>query len=352
MTSRARCAVGAVFACALCASLVFAGCQIGVGPGGPPPAGPPGPPPGSAAGPPPASGPAVGGGGGETVSANPNCPTPANHCLAEDVMFAGKKAFTARYEYVFAARMTGQPGAGGDATFLSLNDGGELVTQHYYQTRAAQPGEVAVGTMVIMPHINRDGVYVAPETRDKAHKTRWWLARVTSVASADRGYVIVSGGYKIATNALRMVEGDTSPTVSVGGAEDAHYLKDEHWVVVPKGLPAKRYVYGFVGAAIQAPTAETKGDGHFISLQDGAIGWNKGFKTRPADKADLQVGTYAFMPHINRDGVYQAPESRLKSLSTRWWVAKIVDTSELYKGVVEVAGGYKIAAAAIRVQAN
>jgi len=267
-------------------------------------------------------------------------------------MFAGNKAFRARYVYLEPARMTAPAGSGGDATFLSLRDGGSVVTQHFYQTRVAQPADIAVGKLVIMPHINRNGVYVAPETRDKAHKTRWWLARVSSVASADAGYVIVSGGYKIATNALRVIEGDTSPTVTIGGAEDGHYLTGNHWIVVPKGLPEQRYRYGFVGAPIQPPTAQTKDDGNFINLSTGEVGWNKGFMTRPAQQADLQVGTFAFMPHINRNGVYQAPDSRLKSLTTRWWVAKIVDTSELYKGVVEVAGGYKIAAAAIRVQAN
>jgi len=332
-----------LLAVALAGASLFA-CEVGggVGPGAQQPAQPmPGEPQ-----------PATGGGGSGAgaVAGGPNCPTPANHCLDAGILFAGKKAYQQGYIYVDPATMTAEPGPSGEATFMSLRDGGTLVTGHFWRTQAAQQNQLTIGTLAVMMHRSSQGVYVAPTSRDEAHKHRWWVSRIVSNKTLDNGYVHVTGGHKINANAIRIIDGDQSPTIASSGVEDDHFVQDDHWLVAKKALPDKGYVYASLALAAKPPTAETGGEGQFLQTRDGQYVWSRhAWRTRRATQADVRPGMHVFMIHRSKSGVYVAPESRAEALAHRWWTAKVVDTSELYKGVVEVAGGHKVALAALRV---
>ena len=156
--------------------------------------------------------------------------------------------------------------------------------------------------------------------------------------------MLVSGGFRVAVSALRAIEGDTSAGVQLGGAEDAHFVRADHWLVSDKPLPAQGWQWVDLAVALKNPSAATKREGQFMRTGDGWILWTAhAHRTRPATQADLKVGGFAFMPHVKKNSVYGAPSSRKVALGSRWWVARIVDTSELYKGVVTVAGNYKVA---------
>ena len=286
------------------------------------------------------------GAGGGGVSYSPDCPTPQDHCLTGDDVLVAKKAYGTGYVYLEAAVQQSQPEASGEAKFMSRRNGETVISRHFHQTRPASVNELSVGRIAVMFHgKKKDGIYQPPPNREKAHSGRWWMARIASVAPASNGYVIVAQGYKIATTNLRYIEGDESPTAVVGGAEDAHFLRDDHWIIGEDKLPDSGYDYVGVGAPIQAPSAETRGEGHFIRTRDGQIMWTEhAWSTRPATKNDIQVGHHIIMFHGKKtNGVYQAPRSRADALSGRWWTAKVVDDSRLYKNVVGVAGGYQIA---------
>ncbi len=322
------------------AGMFAAACQVGAGmtSGAQQPAQPMPAEPVPAAG---NAGPAVGG---------PDCPNPENHCLAEDILFAGKKGFDKGYIYADPARMTAEPGPSGEATFMSVRDGANLVTSHYWRTRAAQANELAIGALAVMMHRSQGGFYVAPTTRDEANKHRWWIARIVSNNTLDQGYVVVSGGYKVNANGIRVIVGDESPTVAANRQEDAHFLQPGHWIVSKKPLPEKGYSYASLALAVKAPSEETGGEGDFLLTRDGSYEWTRyAWQTRPATEADLRPGVHVFMLHRSKGGLYIAPESRVDALAKRWWTAKIVDASELYKGVVQVAGGYKVAVDGLRV---
>jgi hypothetical protein len=288
---------------------------------------------------------------GSDVAANPDCPNPANHCLAEDVVLVASRGLDNRaYIYLEPSRQTGPANSAGEATFLTLRQGKDLTTRHAFRTRPAHDEDLAVGALAVMLHRKEGQIYRAPSTRKEAQSHTWWLARIVSVASVDQGFVVVSGGYKIAPNAVRVVEGDDSPRVTVSSEADAHFLSPDHWIVADRELGNRKYVYAQAAAPIQAPSPATKGEGHFILLDKGAITWSAhAYRSRPATKADMRVGMTVIAFHRKDGPVYAPPRERSEALTGRWWVAKVVDTSSLHRGTVDVAGGYTIRVDAIRV---
>lgn len=344
-------------ACAAAGLILTSGCKVEgalKGPSGsssttsaqneppPPEQAPPAADPGSAG--------TAGGAGG------PSCQYPDNHCLDADVVFAGDKAWERSYVYVDSVKMTAEPNASGEASFMSLRDGGELTTSHFYRTYRPDPSQLRVGQMVVMLNAkDRNGAYRGPEDKEEAHGGRWWLTRIISVAPlAQGGELIVAGGHRVRADAVRLIEGDEKETVVVNGAEDTHHLQAEHWIISDRKMPDKSYSYATVGAAIQAPSEQTKGDGHFIDLHDGHSVWTKhAWRTRPATKEDIKLGRHVFVRNAkDQDGNYRAPKDRVDAISSRWWIAKVTDDSELYKNSVTVAGKYRANLEALRVVAE
>lgn len=288
--------------------------------------------------------------GGAVANHTPGCEFPANHCLPDDVYIVANHEFKKGYVYAFAGRMMGQPGSSGEATFLNLKKGTQEAKMNYYRTRPSNPAELAVGQLVAMFHHRDGGVYVAPETTDKAVSGTWWISRIVSTVGLSQGSVIVAGGHIVSAGNLRLLEGDTSQTASVGGAEDQHFLRDGHWIVANNALGKRKYVYASVAAAVQTPSAQTKNEGHYLRLKDGAYVWTReAWQTRPATQADLQPGVIVFMAHHREKGTYVRFTERHKSVAGTWWVSRVTDTSELYRGTVTVAGGHRVAVDNLRV---
>ena len=287
---------------------------------------------------------------GPGVEVSPGCEFPTNHCLPADVLIVSQKAFDKGFVYAHPARQMGQPGPTGEATYLALNNGKEIVTAHAYATRVMAPSDIAVGRLVVMFHAQDAGFYRKPKNTAEATGRRWWIARITNVMGLSQGYVQVSGGYKVQSDNLRSIDGDQSPAVALSGAEDHQFVRADHWIVANKPLPEKNYIQASVGVAVALPSPETKNQGHFIRVNNGKILWTQhAWRTRPATEADLQIGRYAFMPHTQKDKVYQIGKDRAATIGRRWWIAKITDTSEAFKGVITVSGGYKVALTSMRV---
>lgn len=340
------------FSCILFSALaaVAGGCQIkgSLGAGGRGTAPEPPPPQAEASADPGHHGGAAGGADGEGYSAD--CPNPDNHCLTDDIVFAADKSFTRGYIYVDAARMVREPEGSGQAELLSTRNGQNLVTEHFWATRPASPDDLVVGRLAVMLHKGERGVYRRPKDRKEAESRRWWLARIVNVTPLDRGQVIVSGGHVVEADGIRVIDGDESPTTVVQGDEDAHYLTNSHWIFADKPLPDRGYIYASVGAVIEPPSRRTKNQGHFLDVRTGEALWSgHAWRTRPAGERDVRVGDFVAMAHIGDRGLYRAPKSREEAMGRRWWIAKVVDTSEMFKGVIGVAGGHKVSVDAARV---
>jgi len=283
--------------------------------------------------------------------ASADCPNPQNHCLAEDVVIVSDRAYEKGYIYGFAARPVGAANAAGEASYMNLKSGETVVTEHVFPSHPAAAAELQVGRIALMFHRGDSGMYVPPRTREEAQGGRWWVARIVSVANASQGYVLVAGGYKIATSNLRVLDGAPSPTATVSPQVDEHYLSEDHWIVSDGGgLPERRYIYASVGAPIQTPSPQTQNQGHFIRTREGRIVWTEhAWRTRKATKEDLRPGMHIVLFHGKDGGTYVGPDSRAKALSGRWWITKITDTSTLFRNTVQLAGGYTADLSALRV---
>ncbi len=131
------------------------------------------------------------------------------HFVPDDVYFIPERPLgNERYQWADPARMIAPASAAtkGEAQFV-LTSGGKLVfTKYFLKTRVAGPQDLRVGTEVI--GFNRTGdnsIYRAPKSKEEAlGNTRWFLTRIVDVSDIAKGYVIVSGGDKVANTALRV----------------------------------------------------------------------------------------------------------------------------------------------------
>lgn len=138
---------------------------------------------------------------------------------------------------------------------------------------------------------------------------------------------------------------------------DKHFLQATEYLITLrqyKGGSGWEHVY--IARMVTPASAQTKDEGEFFILNSDKKGekvWTKYFaKTRPATKADLQLGTLAYALDGNSPGgIYSGPNKREDNISHAWFVGTINDDSELYKGYVMLSG-YKVRPEALRVAAQ
>jgi hypothetical protein len=137
--------------------------------------------------------------------------------------------------------------------------------------------------------------------------------------------------------------GSTVPSIAVGrGAdEDEHRIQPDDFFIADQ-----EYRQGSISvhlAKMTAPPASTtKNEAQFFRLDQSKDFWTANYwKTRVASSADLQIGaSLIFFKGNIRDGVYQPPQdkqhARTTSWASGWWMARLTDTSDLYKGAVTI----------------
>ncbi|MBN2857864.1 MAG: hypothetical protein JXN63_05635 [Candidatus Delongbacteria bacterium] len=116
------------------------------------------------------------------------------------------------------AKMIQAPGpdTNGEAKFLVVRDGKEKWTKHYWQTRIAQSDEIKLGLPVIMFDYTSGGNYIPPKDRKIARTHKWFMAKITDTSTAYKGNVLVSGGYTVNTNNIRLlIDGSEKPVEAV-----------------------------------------------------------------------------------------------------------------------------------------
>jgi outer membrane protein OmpA-like peptidoglycan-associated protein len=140
-------------------------------------------------------------------------------------------------------------------------------------------------------------------------------------------------------------------SAAVFANEDDHYIQSNDYFISDKPLEGNDWIYVWLAKMVTAPSAATKGEGEFFKISDGNKVWTRHFwKTAVGTKSDLRVGNQIICYEGRQMvDVYSVPESKESARGNAWFMAKIVDTSDLYKGYVTVAGGYKVSPANIRV---
>ncbi|MGV7929636.1 MAG: hypothetical protein AB2L13_12140 [Spirochaetota bacterium] len=142
-------------------------------------------------------------------------------------------------------------------------------------------------------------------------------------------------------------EGATSKKrVEAPGSDgsDAHYIQPDDYFVDRDAFVGKTWMYVKLAKVITAPTAATKYEGQFMQVHDGKEIWTKNYwRTRIATRADIRLGAVVIIFEGNhRDDAYRPPATKKEARNEAWFMAKITDTSDMYKGHVMVSGGYRV----------
>lgn len=132
---------------------------------------------------------------------------------------------------------------------------------------------------------------------------------------------------------------------------DAHYIQPDDYFISKEALGSRAWMWVTLAKVVTAPTAATKYEGQFMAVHDGKEMWTKTYwRTRIGTKADIRLGAMIIAFNGNQnDDIYQAPKNKKEARNEGWYMAKITDTSDIYKGYVMVSGGYRVDVDNIRV---
>ncbi len=143
----------------------------------------------------------------------------------------------------------------------------------------------------------------------------------------------------------------TTATDYVPSDADAHHIQPSDYFISDREFPNQGWMYVHLAKVVTAPTAQTKYEGQFMKIHDGKEIWTKHYwKSRIASKAEIKIGAIVISFDDNVvDSIYKAPKKKDEARNGQWFMGKITDTTDLYKGYVTVAGGYKVDVNNIRI---
>jgi len=130
-----------------------------------------------------------------------------------------------------------------------------------------------------------------------------------------------------------------------------HFIQNDEYFISKVEFKNVDWIHVNLAKMIEPASAKTKGESKFLQITDGKEVWTKHFwKTKPAVKTEIKIGTIVIMAEIGGDDdIYIAPENKDEAREAAWFIAKITDTSDLFKDFVTVSGGYKAHVKNLRV---
>ena len=96
---------------------------------------------------------------------------------------------------VTLAKQLQAPGAQtkNEGQFMQVPDGKETWAKYYYRTRIATSSDIRMGAIIIALDVAGDEeVYRAPESKEDARTSPWFMAKITDVSDLHKGFVTVS----------------------------------------------------------------------------------------------------------------------------------------------------------------
>ncbi|TGK07494.1 hypothetical protein EHO59_05170 [Leptospira semungkisensis] len=133
--------------------------------------------------------------------------------------------------------------------------------------------------------------------------------------------------------------------------EDAQFIQPDDFFVTREDFTDQTYINVFLAKEITAASVtKTKGEGEFLQVTNGKKFWTKYFYlTRLATEKDLKLGMNVIMFDMGTDDGYRSPETKDEARTGSWFMARVTDLSDLFKGMITVSGGYKIQLSNVRV---
>lgn len=131
----------------------------------------------------------------------------AHYIQPDDYFINDRPLGNHSYIYVALAKMVTAPSSStkDEGEFMKVKNGENQWTNVIWQSRIATRNELKLGMHVIMFHDNHiKDIYQAPRKKDQARNGTWWYAKITDLSDMYKGYVTVSGGYKVGLDNLRV----------------------------------------------------------------------------------------------------------------------------------------------------
>jgi hypothetical protein len=149
--------------------------------------------------------------------------------------------------------------------------------------------------------------------------------------------------------------GDAPAPVAPAG-EDRHFIgADEVFALQYEGQETLPCHEVGIARVVEGPSEATKGQAKLFSVRAGKEIWSSHWwRTRCAEAADLKPGTPVifFKGPLSENRAHTAPSTKALARpgGDAWFRSTVSDDSDLFKGVVKVAGyGYGIQVEALRV---
>jgi hypothetical protein len=144
------------------------------------------------------------------------------------------------------------------------------------------------------------------------------------------------------------------PAAGLGGEaiDDEHFIQKDDFFVSTTALEKNAFIRVELAKMTTEPSARTKWEAEFFKVVDGTSMWGKHFnQSRVARDGDVRLGTVVivFEGRGDENGVYTAPELKEEARGGPWFLAKVTDSSDLYRGYVTVSGNYKVSLSNLRV---
>jgi len=131
---------------------------------------------------------------------------------------------------------------------------------------------------------------------------------------------------------------------------DEHFIDADVVFISKDPFKGSGWIYVQTAKVVTPPSSNTKNEGEYMIISSGEQIWTKNsWKTRIAREKELKIGLVVIAFENNQDGVYSVPENKADALSHNWFMAKITDMSDKYRGYVTVSGGYHISLENMRV---
>ena len=130
------------------------------------------------------------------------------HYIQSDDYFISENGFDSGWMRIDLAKMIQAPSSEtkNEGKFMDVKDAREIWTSHYWKTRIAQPSDLKLGTIIIAFDYTDNDIYVRPENQELARTDNWFMAKITDTSTLYQNVVMVSGGYRVKTDNLRVIE--------------------------------------------------------------------------------------------------------------------------------------------------
>lgn len=131
------------------------------------------------------------------------------HFITDDDYFYSEEKFESGWMYVRIGKMLQSPAIDTKnmAKVMDVVTGNESWTENVWQTRLATSSDIKLGKIVIIfDRIEGNDLYCKPVDSEEARTGSWYMAKITDTSDLFQNAVMVSGGYKVKTDNLRVIK--------------------------------------------------------------------------------------------------------------------------------------------------